>query len=110
MLQGRVVANTGAGRGIGREIALLAAREGALVETAPLAVFLASDQATDVTGQIFGVRKNEIFLFAPPRPVRSVHRGDGWTSETITQELLPAFRPSFFPLSRSSDVFARDPI
>src|SRR3546814_20209578 len=30
---------------------------------APMAVFLASDAAFEVTGQVFGVRNNEIFLF-----------------------------------------------
>ena len=31
---------------------------------APMAVFLVSDAAKDVTGQIFGVRANELFLFS----------------------------------------------
>jgi NAD(P)-dependent dehydrogenase (short-subunit alcohol dehydrogenase family) len=77
---------------------------------APLAVFLASDAAKDVTGQIFCVRKNEIFLFSPPRPIRSMHRSEGWTPESIASDLLPAFRPSFHKLERSGDVFAWDPI
>ncbi|MCS6922103.1 MAG: SDR family oxidoreductase, partial [Elioraea sp.] len=50
---------------------------------APLAVWLASDAAADVTGQIFAVRANEIFLMSQSRPVRSVHRGEGWTPQTI---------------------------
>jgi len=76
---------------------------------APLAVFLCSDQSKDVTGQIFCVRKNEIFLFSRPMPIRSLHRANGWTPETIADELLPAFRTSFQPLLRSADVFAWDP-
>lgn len=77
---------------------------------APLAVFLASDAASEVTGQIFCVRKNEIFLFSVPRPIRSMHRSEGWTPETIKSDLLPAFRPSFHSLARSGDVFNWDPI
>lgn len=77
---------------------------------APLAVFLASDKAKEVTAQIFCVRKNEIFLFSVPRPIRSMHRAEGWTPETIASDLLPAFRPSFHPLERSGDVFAWDPV
>ena len=77
---------------------------------APLAVFLASDAAQDVSGQIFCVRKNEIFLFSRPRPVRSMHRSEGWTPETIASDLLPAFRPSFGPLEKSAEVFPWDPI
>jgi NAD(P)-dependent dehydrogenase (short-subunit alcohol dehydrogenase family) len=77
---------------------------------APLAVFLASDAAKEVTGQIFCVRKNEIFLFSAPRPIRSMHRSEGWTPGTIASDLLPAFRPSFHELARSGDVFSWDPV
>lgn len=76
----------------------------------PLVAWLCGDAASDVTGQIFCVRRNEIFLFSPPRPVRSVHRSEGWTPETIGSELMPALKPSMFPLQVSSDVFAWDPI
>ncbi|MFC7554589.1 SDR family NAD(P)-dependent oxidoreductase [Pseudoroseomonas wenyumeiae] len=48
-------------------------------KNAPLAVFLASDAAKDVNGQVFAARNNEIFLFSQPRPLRSTHRGEGWT-------------------------------
>src|SRR5207253_2852137 len=34
---------------------------------APLVVYLASDSAEGISGQIFGVRNNEIFLFGQPR-------------------------------------------
>lgn len=77
---------------------------------APLAVFLASDAAKEVTGQIFCVRKNEIFLFSVPRPIRSMHRSEGWTPDTIATEMLPAFRPSFHKLARSGDIFSWDPV
>lgn len=78
---------------------------------APLVVFLASDAAAEVTNQIFAVRKNEIFLFSKPRPIRSLHRSEGWTADTIASELLPAFRPSFAdPAERSGDVFPYYPV
>lgn len=77
---------------------------------APFAVALCSDAARDVTGQVFGVRRNEIFLFDQPRPVRSVHTAEGWTPETCISHALPALRGSFFQLHRSSDVFTWDPI
>ncbi|NYI23618.1 SDR family oxidoreductase [Sphingobium indicum] len=77
---------------------------------APLAVFLASDRAREVSGQIFCVRKNEIFLFSVPRPIRSMHRAEGWTPDSIADELLPAFRPSFHKLVRSSDIFSWEPL
>jgi len=77
---------------------------------APLAVFLASDLAKDVTGQIFAVRKNEIFLMSQPRPLRSMQRSDGWTPQTLAEHMLPAMKPSFYPLERSGDVFSWDPV
>ncbi len=77
---------------------------------APLAVSLLSDEARDVSGQIFCVRKNEIFLFSVPRPIRSMHRSEGWTPESINSDLLPAFRPTFHELQRSGEVFSWDPI
>ena len=84
-----------------------------LMETskiAPLAVFLASDAATNVTGQVFGVRMNEIFLFSQSRPIRSVQRSEGWTPETIAEHAIPAMKAHFYALDRSQDVFTWDPV
>jgi len=77
---------------------------------APLAVFLLSDAAKEVTAQVFCVRKHEIFLFSLPRPIRSMHRAEGWTPQSIASDLLPAFRASFHRLERSADVFPWDPV
>jgi NAD(P)-dependent dehydrogenase (short-subunit alcohol dehydrogenase family) len=77
---------------------------------APLAVFLASDAAREVSGQIFAVRANEIFLMSQSRPLRSVHRAEGWSPEAIAAHALPALRPHFYPLERSQDVFSWDPL
>ena len=77
---------------------------------APLAVYLLSDAARDVNAQVFGVRNNEVFLFSQPRPVRSVHRSEGWTPESIAEHAMPSLAKSFFPLDRSQDVFSWDPV
>ncbi|MGH1452706.1 MAG: SDR family NAD(P)-dependent oxidoreductase [Paracoccaceae bacterium] len=76
---------------------------------APLCVALAAPDC-DTTGQIFCIRNNEIFLMSQPRPIRSVHRSEGWTPETVRDHALPAMKASFFDLDRSADVFAWDPI
>ena len=77
---------------------------------APLAVGLAAEAARDVTGQVFAVRGNEIFLMSQSRPLRSVHRSEGWTAEAVAAHALPALRSSFYPLDRSQDVFSWDPL
>lgn len=77
---------------------------------AVLAAFLLSDAAAGVTGQVLCMRNNEIFLMSQSRPLRSVHRADGWTLESLADHAFPALRPSFYPLDKSADVFAWDPI
>ncbi len=79
-------------------------------KNAPLAVFLASDLASGVSGQVFATRNNELFLMSASRPSRSVHRGEGWTPELIAEHGMPALRAGFVPLDRSQDVFSWDPI
>lgn len=77
---------------------------------APLVVYLASDEAADVTGQIFVSRGGEIFLMSQPRPVRSVHRAGGWSLDSLAAHAMPALRASFVPLDLSEDLFSWDPI
>jgi NAD(P)-dependent dehydrogenase (short-subunit alcohol dehydrogenase family) len=77
---------------------------------APLAVYLASDAGVGVSGQVFAVRANEIFLMSQSRPVRSMHTEQGWTPETIAERAMPALKSSFYKLDRSQDVFDWDPV
>jgi NAD(P)-dependent dehydrogenase (short-subunit alcohol dehydrogenase family) len=79
-------------------------------KNAPMAVFLASDTAKEVTGQVFATRYNEIVLMSQSRPLRSVHRGEGWTPELIAEHGAPALKASMVPLDRSQDVFSWDPV
>ncbi|GGF15488.1 short-chain dehydrogenase [Aliidongia dinghuensis] len=79
-------------------------------KNAPLAVYLASDAAKGITGQIFAARHNEIFLMSQSRPIRSAHRGEGWTPALIAEHGMPALKPSLMPLDRSQDVFSWDPV
>lgn len=79
-------------------------------KVAPLAAYLVSEDAADVSGQIFAVRANEIFLMSQSRPLRAMHAGEGWTAEMIAARAMPAFRGSFYPLDRSQDVFTWDPV
>lgn len=77
---------------------------------APFVVALASDEGANVTGQLFGVRNNEIYLFSQPRPIRTAHTSDGWTPETVAERVFPQFANDFYPLHKSGDVFTWDPV
>ena len=77
---------------------------------APMAVYLASDAAKEVSGQIFAVRQNEIFIFNHKRPIRSVQRSEGWTPQSIAEHGMPALKVSFYKLDRSADIFNWDPV
>jgi NAD(P)-dependent dehydrogenase (short-subunit alcohol dehydrogenase family) len=79
-------------------------------KNAPMAVFLASDAARDVTGQIFATRHNEIFLMSQSRPLRGIHSAEGWTPQAIAAHAIPALRDAFQPLDRSGEVFSWDPV
>lgn len=78
---------------------------------APLAVFLLSNAAKDVNAQVFSTRKNEIFLMSQSRPLRGIHRADGWTPERCAEHMYPALKSWFFsPTERTADVFPWDSI
>jgi hypothetical protein len=79
-------------------------------QIAPLVAFLLGDGAADVTGQVFVVRRNEIMLMSQPRPIRTLHRSDGWDQTKLAEQLVPAMRGSFTRLERSPDVFSYDPV
>jgi NAD(P)-dependent dehydrogenase (short-subunit alcohol dehydrogenase family) len=89
---------------------LAAFREMTPEKIAPLVVYLGSDKASGISGQIFSVRNNEIYLFNQTRPIRTLQRSDGWTPEKLDKQLKGAFAASFTPLDRSSDVFSWDPV
>jgi len=79
-------------------------------QIAPLAAFLCSDAAKGITGQIFGARGNEIYLYSQPRPIRTMHREDGWTLERLAERLPGAWASAFTPAERTKDVLNWEPI
>src|SRR6266436_1556061 len=77
---------------------------------APVAAFLATEQAKDVTGQIFGVRGKEIMLFSHMRPVRSIHHDLGWTPERLAAMFPGTLKHHLAPLDTSGQFFNYDPM
>src|SRR5881397_4243371 len=77
---------------------------------APVAVFLASDAAKDVTAQIFGVRGKEIMLFSHERPIMRVHNSDGWTPESFGEIFPGTLQHHLVPHVTSGQYFNYDPL
>ena len=77
---------------------------------APVAVFLASDAAKDVTGQIFGVRGKEIMLFSHERPIMRVHDDRGWTPEKLAEMFPGTLQHHLVPMVTSGQYFNYDPL
>jgi len=50
---------------------------------AAVVTFLASDRAAHITGQVVGVRGNEVTLYSHPAPLRQVTSREAWTPEAI---------------------------
>src|ERR1700719_2034494 len=69
---------------------------------APLCVFLASEQAAYVNGQVFHQRAAELSLYGHMRPLRMVHREGGWTPETIAEVAMPSLATQFTSLDSRS--------
>ena len=78
---------------------------------APLTVALLSDRGrAAVTGQVFGVRNNEIYFFSQNRPMITAHAEAGWNATDVLERAFPMMQSSFFPLVRSGDVFSWAPV
>lgn len=71
-----------------------------------LVAWLAGPEAKDVTGQLFGVRGREIFLFSQPRPVaRLVHPGAG-----LGAEIMSVLKPHFIGPETDLEAFSGEPV
>lgn len=68
---------------------------------APLCVFLASEGADYVNGQVFHQRGAELTLYGAMRPVRMVHRNGGWSPEAIAENGMPTLKTGFVNLGDS---------
>jgi hypothetical protein len=79
-------------------------------QVAQLAVALCADRSSNVSGQIFGVRGNEVVLFDQPRPVKSLARLEGWNPESLIAHCFPAMSPDFTDLGATASVFPYDPV
>jgi NAD(P)-dependent dehydrogenase (short-subunit alcohol dehydrogenase family) len=73
---------------------------------ARLVTFLASDAATAISGQLFGVRGREVFVFSQPRPGPRVVQAPG----AFDPGLMKQLEPGFADLVTDLEAFSGDPI
>ncbi len=72
--------------------------------------YLASPDAQKVTGQIFGVRGREVFLFGQARPVaRIVRENADWDLPALADAVSGEFTASFTDLSTDLEAFNTEP-
>jgi NAD(P)-dependent dehydrogenase (short-subunit alcohol dehydrogenase family) len=79
-------------------------------QVAPLVAYLAGDSAAGISGQIIGARGNEMYLYSQSRPIRTLHRSDGWTVDALASQLGPAWNTAFTPLEGTHQVFNWPPV
>lgn len=77
---------------------------------APVVSYLCSDAAKNVSGNVFGVRGNEIYLFSQPRPIKTLHNAGGWSHEALASQFENALKYDLYGLEGTNEVFAWDPI
>lgn len=78
---------------------------------ADFVAFLCSPAAQKISGQVFGVRGREVFLFQQPRPVaRIVNAAGSWTTDDLTAAVAKDFAPNFTELSTDLEAFSSEPI
>jgi NAD(P)-dependent dehydrogenase (short-subunit alcohol dehydrogenase family) len=78
---------------------------------ATFASFLCTPAAQTISGQLFGVRGREVFLFSQPRPVGRLARTDGdWTPETLAAAVEKGLAPKFTELSTDLEAFNTEPV
>ena len=78
---------------------------------AQLVGFLCSPQAQHITGQLFGVRGREVFLFSQPRPLeRIVAREQNWTDASLAQAINERLAAQFTDLTPDLDAFNTEPV
>ena len=73
---------------------------------ARLVAFLASDAAAAISGQLFGVRGREVFVFSQPRPKQRVVQAP----DAFDPALMKQLEPGFADLVTDLEAFSGDPI
>jgi NAD(P)-dependent dehydrogenase (short-subunit alcohol dehydrogenase family) len=77
---------------------------------AEFVAFLASPAAARISGQLFGVRGREVFLFSQARPVASLVAPAAFAADEFGELLSASLEPHFVALTTDLEAFNTDPI
>ena len=72
--------------------------------------WLASDAAARVSGQLFGVRGREVFLFSQARPAVRLAGTADWTTQTLAAAAEAEFAKAYLPLTTDLESFNSEPL
>lgn len=78
---------------------------------ATFVTYLCSPAAQKVSGQVFGVRGREVFLFSQPRPAaRLVNETGDWTAEDLAKAVDKQFKKQLTDLTTDLEAFNTEPV
>ena len=66
-------------------------------DISPMAVYLLSDRAGHITGQVYSVVGNKIAVWSQPKEVRSMYNDARWTPEAIDERLMATVKTERLP-------------
>jgi NAD(P)-dependent dehydrogenase (short-subunit alcohol dehydrogenase family) len=77
---------------------------------ARLVSFLSSEAAAKISGQLFGVRGREVFLFSQPRPAQRLLQPEGAFDLAGLAQVVGTLEPNFADLVTDLEAFSGDPV
>jgi NAD(P)-dependent dehydrogenase (short-subunit alcohol dehydrogenase family) len=83
------------------------------VPAAPVAKFVAhlcGPSAQDITGQLFGVRGRQVFLFAQPRPIAEFEADPSWDAAALDGRIKAHFQGRMADLATDMEAFGVEPV
>lgn len=83
------------------------AENGEPEDISPMAVYLLSDRARHITGQVYSVVGNKIAVWSQPKEVRAVYNDTRWTPETIDERLMSTVKFERLPFLDMVDEMKR---
>lgn len=77
---------------------------------ARVVAWLCAPESQAITGQLFGVRGREVFLFSQPRPIATLVREDAdWDVAALSEAAAETFAPLYTDLKTDLEVFNTEP-